>query len=92
MCSSDLWHPEILVSGTYDVYGALQLGYVTYGYDFSGTGVYADDAYKVKNNLNSGLGLGLIVGGRYYFTDNIGAFLELGYDLSYSKIGVAFNF
>jgi len=85
------WHPDILVSGEYDVYGALQLGYVAYSYDFSGTGIYADDAFRVNSSLNSGLDLGLIIGGRYYFTPGLAAFAELGYDLSYLKIGAAFH-
>jgi hypothetical protein len=85
------WHPDILVSGEYDVYGALQLGYVNYSYNFSGTGVYEQSAFQVKNNLSSGLGLGLIVGGRYYFTPKVAAFAEFGYDLSYMKIGAAFH-
>jgi hypothetical protein len=85
------WHPDILVTGEYDVYGALQLGYVAYSYNFSGTGIYKDDAFQVKNSLNSGLGLGLIVGGRYYFTPKLAGFAELGYDLSYLKIGASFQ-
>jgi hypothetical protein len=86
------WHPDILVTGTYDVYGALQLGYVNYGYSFSGTGLYENAASNYKSSLSSGAGLGLIVGGRYYFSDKIGAFAELGYDLSYLKLGASFAF
>jgi hypothetical protein len=36
--------------------------------------------------------LGAIVGGRYYFKDNIGAFAEIGYDLAWLKVGAAFKF
>ncbi|MFM2208013.1 MAG: hypothetical protein RL213_1988 [Bacteroidota bacterium] len=85
------WHPDILVGGEYDVYGALQLGYVNYSYSFNGTGIYSQDAFRVTNNLSSGVGLGLVVGGRYYFTPKVAAFAELGYDLSYMKIGAAFH-
>jgi hypothetical protein len=86
------WHPDILVSGEYDVYGGLQLGYTAYSYKYSGTGLYAPGLRPIENNLSSHIGLGLVVGGRYYFTPNIGAFAELGYDLAYVKIGAAFNF
>ena len=32
------------------------------------------------------------IGGRYYFTDNIGAFAELGYGIAYLQLGVSFKF
>jgi hypothetical protein len=35
---------------------------------------------------------GVFGGARYYFTDNFAAFAELGYEISYMKIGVAFKF
>lgn len=37
-------------------------------------------------------GSGLFVGARYYFTDNIGAFGEFGYDLSLVKVGLSAKF
>lgn len=35
---------------------------------------------------------GFFVGGRYFFTDNIGGFAEFGYDMSYLKVGVSAKF
>ncbi|QNH61826.1 hypothetical protein [Hymenobacter sediminicola] len=35
---------------------------------------------------------GIFLGGRYFFTDNIGAFAELGYDMSYLKLGLSAKF
>jgi len=32
------------------------------------------------------------LGGRYYFTDKIGAFAELGYGIAYLQLGVSFKF
>jgi hypothetical protein len=32
------------------------------------------------------------VGGRYYFTDNFAAMLELGYGATYGNIGIAYKF
>lgn len=85
------WHPDVLVGDNYDVYGALQLGYYHYGYSYTATGPYINN-YNYDNPINSRVGLGLVVGGRYFFTSNIGAFLELGYDISYSKIGLSVKF
>ncbi|MBC8084031.1 MAG: hypothetical protein H7Z21_12540, partial [Hymenobacter sp.] len=35
---------------------------------------------------------GIFLGGRYLFTDKVGAFAELGYDMSYLKLGVTSKF
>ena len=35
---------------------------------------------------------GIFLGGRYLFTDKIGAFAELGYDMSYLKLGLTGKF
>ena len=32
------------------------------------------------------------IGGRYYFTDNVGAFAELGYGIAYLQLGISFKF
>jgi hypothetical protein len=32
------------------------------------------------------------VGARYFFTDKMGAFSELGYDMSYLKVGLSARF
>ncbi|MGZ3901130.1 MAG: hypothetical protein ACXVNM_03355 [Bacteroidia bacterium] len=37
-------------------------------------------------------GYSLFVGGRYYFTDNIGLFGELGYGISYLTLGLSLKF
>lgn len=39
-----------------------------------------------------GFHYGGIVGGRYMFTPGIGAFAELGYNVSYGKVGLTFKF
>jgi hypothetical protein len=35
---------------------------------------------------------GIFVGGRYFLTDHLGAFAELGYDMSYLKFGLSAKF
>jgi hypothetical protein len=41
---------------------------------------------------SSGIWWSYYIGGRYYFTDNVAAMLELGYGISYINLGVALKF
>ncbi len=69
-----------------DLYGGLSLGYRSFS--------WTDHFYEssLGKGYGSGTYLGLIVGGKYYFSDNIGAFLELGAGgASNARIGVAFK-
>lgn len=69
-----------------DVYGGLTLGYRS----FSWKDNYGGDL--LGNKFGSGMYLGALIGGKYYFTDNIGAFLELGaIGATNARIGVAFK-
>lgn len=77
----------------FDAYGGLMLGY---------------NSVKVESGTGIGTGLGIFnfapaveasavffggqLGARYYFTDSIGAFAELGYGLAYLNAGIAFKF
>jgi hypothetical protein len=69
-----------------DTYAGLMLGY----------DVVSSSAYG--NSLNntsatgSGFGFSLFVGGRYYFSENIAAFAELGYGIAALQLGIAFKF
>lgn len=53
--------------------------YNTYGYHY---GTYG----------NTSIVSGAFIGAKYNFAEAIGAFAELGYDISYAKIGINFNF
>lgn len=73
-----------------DLYGGAMLSFnnLSYkytdndpNYDFSGVGTY-----------NSGVSLSLYAGGRYMFTDGVGAYIEAGYGISYLSLGVSFKF
>lgn len=69
-----------------DLYGGATLGYRSFSWSDTVLGSF-DDTY------GSGLYLGLFIGGKYYFTDQIGAFAELGAIGSTNvRIGVAFRF
>lgn len=77
-----------LRSNDVDIYGGLSLGYRSFSWsegNFNGTGL--------NSNYSSGLYLGVHVGGRYYFSNNVAGFLELGaLGSTNARIGVAFKF
>jgi hypothetical protein len=79
------WHqvPEL------DTYGGLMLSYNVVG--FKDRTDYPSGTTHYSYSSASGLGLSLYFGGRYYFTDKIGAYGELGYGIAYLTLGAAFN-
>lgn len=67
-----------------DIYGVVNLGVVVETYDYS-----SDSPLTVGNNSTSvGLYGGLCAGAKYFFTDNLAAYAELGYDVAWIKLGV----
>lgn len=66
-----------------DTYAGLMLAYNNYKWTWHGTGTALD------NSGGSGVNFYGFIGGRYYFTENIGAFLELGYSIATATIGVS---
>ncbi|WP_022821985.1 hypothetical protein [Hymenobacter norwichensis] len=50
------------------------------------------DTYTESYGNGTSLDAGVFLGGRYLFTDKIGAFAELGYDMSYLKLGLTTKF
>jgi hypothetical protein len=85
------WHPDFLNTDKYDVYGAARIGYVNFGMKMESTGSW-NFVDGTTMDLNSGFTVGFAIGGRYYFTKKLGAFAELGRDVSYSKVGVFLKF
>lgn len=69
----------------FDPYIGATLGFRHTGYDNS-YGYYDYGSY------NSGLYLGIHLGSRYYFSDKIGGFAEVGYGVSALKLGLAAKF
>ena len=69
-----------------DLYGGLMLSYniLNYKYEDNNGG---GDLYK--GSYGSGVGFTAYVGGRYLFTESLGAFAELGYGVSYLTLGLA---
>ena len=84
------YHYNGLEIDNIDLYGGAMLSFnnLSYnytdndpGYDYSGVGTYS-----------SGISLSLYAGGRYMFSDGVGAYLEAGYGISYLSLGVSFKF
>ena len=69
----------------FDAYGGLLIGYnsVSFTYSDSTAGYVAPSA--------GGTLIAPSVGARYYFTDNIAAFAELGYGIGYLTAGLAYK-
>jgi hypothetical protein len=70
-----------------DTYTGLLLGYNVSSSKEFGTG-YGDD----YNASSGGVVWSWFIGGRYYFSDNFAAMLELGYGVAYLNLGVALKF
>ena len=69
-----------------DLYGGITIGHRSFS--------WTDNVYgnSLGKTYESGTYLGLMIGGKYYFSDNIGAFLELGAGgATNARIGVAFK-
>lgn len=77
------------VSDKFDVYGGLLLSM-----NFSSFKNESNDPYWNNYNYNYGgsnLGLTAFCGARYGFTENLGAFAELGYGISYLTLGIGYK-
>jgi hypothetical protein len=78
-----------------DLYAGLMLGYNIGGYKDKSTktvnGVTTDYSETFRNNY-SFVTYTTYVGGRYLFTENIGAFLELGWGVSVINLGATLKF
>ena len=87
------YHPDILSDNNYDLYGALQLSFNWIDYKFtSDDPSYTRSVSNYYRNIENYASVNLILGGRCYFTENIGAFGEIGYDISYLKLGLVFKY
>ena len=76
------YHYNGLETTDWDVYGGAMLSFRITSY--SDNDPFPDGSYS------SGINLSLYIGGRYYFTDKVAAYAELGYGISYLTLGAAF--
>lgn len=72
-----------------DAYGGLMLGYnvASSKWEYPSGGTDPIGSYKA-----GGLALGAFLGGRYMFTEKIGAFAEIGYSIAWVSVGVTAKF
>ena len=70
----------------FDFYGGLQLNFTIKSATYISTNTFG-------NTAEEGLFLypAFFAGARYYFSDNMAAFCELGYNISYATIGISFK-
>ncbi|SKB54691.1 hypothetical protein SAMN05660226_01871 [Parapedobacter luteus] len=66
-----------------DVYGGLMLAYNIASYKAEG--------YDGPNTYGSGLGFSAYLGGRWFFSNNIGLYTELGFGVSVLNAGITFK-
>jgi hypothetical protein len=72
-------------SNKIDVYAGPSVGYRIFSWN--------DDSASLGSKYGSGLFIGVHIGGKYYFTEKIGAFVELGdVGSTNARLGVAFKF
>lgn len=72
-----------------DLYAGAMISYNMLNYSYTdNTGATINDSDLYSNDL----GLSLFGGARYYFNDNLAAFGEIGYGISYLNLGLTLRF
>ena len=70
-----------------DLYAGAALGYRSFSWSDNKT------PYGLDNSYGSSIYIGAFIGGKYYFSDKIGAFVELGeIGSTNARVGIAFKF
>lgn len=69
-----------------DLYGGAMLGYNIVNYSSDGNDV------DISNSYGSGIGFSGFLGARWFFTERIGTYAELGYGVSVLNAGLAIKF
>lgn len=84
------YHYDLLHEPRLDTYAGVSLGARFEQYKDT----YYDNVAGSSTNSYGGTHLeaGIFIGGRYFLTDHLGAFAELGYDMSYLKLGLSGRF
>jgi hypothetical protein len=79
------YYPDALQGDTYDLYASIHAG-VAYNH-------YNDPKDILESSYSNHMGIyaAAVLGGRYYFTNNIAAFGEAGIDLDWVKVGLSFR-
>lgn len=90
---------SVMVRGAYhldvknqnlDPYGGVGIGFLKYSYSWTSSDPdFNESNYNVSSS--SPLGYQLFFGARYHFTDNLGAYAELGYGIALFNAGLTFK-
>lgn len=72
-----------------DVYGGLMASYNLLNYSYEDNSGFNSGN---TGNFGNSAGLTLFAGARYYFSDNLAAFAELGYGVAYLNLGLSLKF
>jgi len=84
-------HYDLLKNEKIDTYGGVAVGVRLQSYSYYTVNLTPPyDYVKAHNNYTHGL-FAFYVGGRYYFTDKLAAFGEVGYGLGYLTLGLSFK-
>lgn len=67
-----------------DLYGGVMLAYNNVH--------FTDSQGSSTKSYGSTTGFSIFIGGRYYFTQNIGVFVELGYGVANANVGLSLKF
>ncbi|MDF7810638.1 hypothetical protein [Hymenobacter sp. YC55] len=79
------YHYDLFHNPKLDTYAGLSLGVRQEKYRYENTD---NTGYSSYARSNTALQSGVFLGARYFFSDKVGAFTELGYDASYLKLGL----
>ncbi len=77
----------ILDAENIDLYGALSLGLWAQTYKYTNSDPFWNGSLD-QSDTYMNLYYAFSVGGKYMFSENLGAFAEIGYDIAYLKLGV----
>ncbi|HET6252791.1 MAG TPA: hypothetical protein VFE32_01890 [Puia sp.] len=73
-----------------DLYAGVMIAYDNLSFSYSDN---AGNSYAGNiGSYNSGLGVSIFAGARYYFAGNLGVFGELGYGVSILGVGLSYKF
>ncbi len=84
------YHYNGLKAEKIDVYGGIMLSYNILNYSY--TNSTSAGNFGNSGSYGSTAGFSIYLGGRYFFTNNLAVFAELGYGVAYLSIGAAFKF
>ena len=74
------------VSEDFDLYAGAMLGYNVASVNYEGTALFG-----VTEPSVGGVAIGIFGGARYHFSENLGAFAELGYSVGYLNLGATYR-